>query len=63
MTLLNRFKLVLAVVGFCLAVAAVLLDNRLLVWAAIASLLGSFAIRLYLRRQPVNSNSEESAHS
>jgi nicotinamide riboside transporter PnuC len=58
MTLLGRFKLALAVIGFCLAVAAVLLDSRLLVWAAVASLAGSFVLRFYMRRKTMDPKPE-----
>ncbi len=45
-----RLKLFLAVLGFCLALAGVVLDNRPLVWAAMAVLAAALAIRLYLGR-------------
>lgn len=51
MTVLNRVKVALAVVGFCLAVGGVLLDYPPLVWAAMASLGAALALRLYLRRK------------
>ncbi|HXG44239.1 MAG TPA: hypothetical protein VNJ71_05695 [Gemmatimonadales bacterium] len=47
---MTRIKLFLAVLGFCLALAAVVLENRPLVWAAMAVLAAALAVRLYLKR-------------
>ena len=44
-------RLFLAVLGFLLAGAGVALDNRYLVWAAMAVLAAALAVRLYLRRR------------
>jgi Flp pilus assembly protein TadB len=46
----TRIKLFLAVLGFCLALAGVVLENRPLVWAAMAVLAAALAVRLYLKR-------------
>lgn len=40
-----------AVLGFTLAVAGVVLDNRLLVWAAMVVLAVALALRLWLRQR------------
>ena len=58
---LNRVKVALAVFGFCLAVGGVVLDYRPLVWTAIVSLAAALALRLYLRRDTMNTRSEEPA--
>lgn len=47
---MTRIKLFLAVLGFCLALAGVVLENRPLVWTAMAVLAAALAIRLYLER-------------
>jgi len=47
----KRLKLFLAVLGFLLALAGVTLDNRLLVWAAIALLAVAVGLRSWLRRR------------
>jgi Flp pilus assembly protein TadB len=47
---MTRLKWFLAVLGFSLALAGVVLDNRPLVWAAMAVLAAALALRLYLKR-------------
>ena len=46
---MNHLKLVLALAGFILAVLSVALDEKRLGWAAIALLIGSLILRLWLR--------------
>lgn len=47
---MRQLRLGLAVAGFIVALAGVLRDDRRLVWAAIAILSVSLAIRIYLQR-------------
>jgi len=47
---MRRLKLFLAALGFTLAAAGVALDQRPLVWGAMAGLGGALAIRLWERR-------------
>jgi hypothetical protein len=47
----NHLKLGLALAGFMLAVLSVAYDERRLGWAAIALLVGSLALRLWLRKR------------
>jgi hypothetical protein len=46
----RRLKLFLSLLGLTLAVAGVALDNRPLVWIAMALLATALAVRLWLRR-------------
>lgn len=46
---MNQLKLVLALAGFLLAVVSVALDKKRLGWAAIALLIVSLMLRLWLR--------------
>ncbi len=55
-----RLKVFLAVLGFLLAAAGVVLDQRPLVWAAMAILALSLAFRLWLRRH-LSRGSQDSA--
>ena len=48
---MSRARFFLAVLGFLLAIGGVALDNRPLVWAAMAVLAGALALRLWARRQ------------
>ena len=48
---MNHLKLGLALAGFVLAVLSVAYDERHLGWAAIALLVGSLALRLWLRKR------------
>lgn len=56
---LNRIRLAFVVLGFCLALGGVVLDNRPLTWAAMASLIAALALRLYLRRIASDQNAEK----
>lgn len=47
---MKRLKLALALLGFALGLAGVALENRILVWVAIAVLAGAVALRLWLNR-------------
>ncbi len=49
---MNRLKTALIAVGFPLAAAGVLLNDRRVVWAAIVALTIALGLRLYLRRRP-----------
>ncbi len=49
---MNRLRMVLAGVGFPLAAAGVLLDDKRLVWAAIGVLGLALGLRLYAHRNP-----------
>ena len=48
---MNRAKLFIALLGFLLAIGGIALDNRYLVWAAMALLGASLALRLFLRKR------------
>jgi Zn-dependent protease with chaperone function len=48
---LRLIRLVCAVAGFALAVAGVVLEDRRIVWLAIAALAAAFLLRVYLRRR------------
>ena len=48
---MNPLKLGLALAGFMLAVLSVAYDERPLGWAAIALLVGSLALRLWLKKR------------
>ena len=48
---LRRPRFVLALAGFALAVAGAVLEERWVVWAAIAVLAAAFLLRVYLRRR------------
>lgn len=47
----EAFRLYFAILGFLLAAAAVALDNRYLVWAALSVLTVALVLRLYLSRK------------
>jgi Flp pilus assembly protein TadB len=47
----RRVRVYSATLGFLLAVAGVVLDNRLLVWAAMVVLAVALGLRLWLRRR------------
>ncbi len=49
---MNRFRLGLALAGFVAAIAAVITNDRRIVWIAIGLLLGSFLHRLLQRKHP-----------
>lgn len=49
--MIRQLKLAMAVVGFAAALAAAVFDNHILGWVAIALLVGSFLLKLYLKRQ------------
>ena len=57
---MRRLKVFLAVLGFLLAAVGVVLDQRPLVWAAMAILAFSLALRLGRRRRGL-SNPEDVA--
>jgi hypothetical protein len=48
---MNRLRLGFAFVGFGLALAGVVLEQRWVIWVAIAALGASFFIRLWLRHR------------
>jgi hypothetical protein len=48
---MRRVKLYFALLGFILTMVGVYLDNRPIIWAAIAVLVAAFAIRLWERRR------------
>lgn len=48
---MNRARLFVALLGFLLAIGGIALDNRELIWAAMALLVASLALRLYLRKR------------
>jgi hypothetical protein len=48
---LTRIRLVLSLTGMVVAVAAIMLDDRRVVWGAIALLAASLLLRLIQRRQ------------
>ena len=50
---MRRARLFSAILGFLLALAGVVLNNRLLVWSAMAVLAVALALRLWLRRRGV----------
>ena len=57
---MNQLRLALALAGFLLAVLSVALDERRLGWAAIALLIGSLLLRLWIRgRDRYNPGSDE----
>ena len=57
---MNQLRLALALAGFLLAVLSVAWDERRLGWAAIALLIGSLMLRLWLRgRDRYKSGSDE----
>jgi hypothetical protein len=49
---MNRFRLGLALAGFVAAIAAVVTDDRRIVWTAIGLLSASFHLRLVQRNHP-----------
>jgi hypothetical protein len=55
---LNRIRLAFVVLGFCLALGGIVLDNRPLTLAAMVSLIAALALRLYLRRRSVSDPGE-----
>lgn len=48
---MHRAKLFLALLGFFLAVAGVALENKPLVWAAMAVLAAALILRFWLKRK------------
>jgi hypothetical protein len=48
---MNRLRVVLAVLGFLLALSSVAYDDRRLAWGAIALLAGSLLLRLWARHR------------
>lgn len=48
---MSRARFFLTLLGFLLAIGGVALDNRPLVWTAMAVLAGALALRLWARRQ------------
>jgi hypothetical protein len=48
---LTRIRLVLSLTGMVMAVTAIMLDDRRVVWGAIALLGASLLLRLFQRRQ------------
>lgn len=48
---MNRARLFSAVLGFILALAGIVLENRMLVWAAIVVLAVALGLRLLARRR------------
>jgi hypothetical protein len=48
---MRRARLFSAILGFLLALAGIVLDNRLLVWSAMVVLAVALAMRLWLRRR------------
>ncbi|MGH7579527.1 MAG: hypothetical protein ACREM9_05095 [Gemmatimonadales bacterium] len=55
---LSRVRLVLSLTGMVLAVVAIMLDDRRVVWVAIALLAASLLLRLVQRRQGTGSGNE-----
>jgi hypothetical protein len=49
---MRRLRLYFALTGVALAVTGMVLDNRILVWVAMALLASALAIRLWLLKQP-----------
>jgi hypothetical protein len=47
---MNRARIFSALVGFTLAVAGLVTENRMLVWAAMVALAAALAIRFWSRR-------------
>lgn len=50
---LTALRIVLALAGFAVAVAAIALEDHRIGWAAIALLIGSLIVRLLQRRRPM----------
>jgi hypothetical protein len=48
---MRRLKLYFALLGFILTVVGLYLDDRRIIWVAIAVLIAAFAIRLWERRR------------
>lgn len=48
---MRRLKLYFALLGFILTMVGIYLDNRYVIWAAIAVLISAFIIRLWERRR------------
>jgi hypothetical protein len=48
---MNRLRLGLAIAGFVVALLSVTLDDRRLAWAAIALLIASLILRVFLRKR------------
>jgi hypothetical protein len=48
---MNRARIFSVVLGMCLALAGVLLDNRLLVWAAMVVLATGLGLRWWEKRR------------
>jgi hypothetical protein len=49
--MMRRLKLYFALLGFILTLVGLYLDNRQVIWAAIAVLIAAFIIRLWERRR------------
>jgi hypothetical protein len=54
---LNRVRLALSLTGMVVAIVAIMLDDRRVVWGAIALLTASVLLRLYQRRKGSGSGS------
>lgn len=48
---MNRARLIVALLGLLVAIGGIALDNRYLIWAAMALLSASLALRLYLKKR------------
>ena len=55
---LNRIRLGLSLTGMVVAVLAIMLNDRRLVWGAIAVLAGSLLLRAVARRRPPDAGGE-----
>ncbi len=51
---IQKFRIGLALAGFALAALGVALGNRIIIWIAMAVLIVSLLIRIYLRGEPPN---------
>jgi hypothetical protein len=58
---MNRARLFSALLGFMLALAGIVTENRMLVWAAMVALAVALAIRLWSRRRGPRGGPEDSA--
>jgi hypothetical protein len=56
---MNRFRLGLALAGFVAAIAAVITNDRRIVWIAIGLLSASFLFRLLQRNHPREHSEDE----
>jgi len=55
----NRIRLFLSLTGMVVAVLAIMLNDRRLVWGAIAVLGASLLLRLVVRRRPPDGRGEK----